>query len=158
MGERERVLDAMYDHLKPVLYLKHNVIFQVGDPLDEMLFVTCGELDTYILDPNNAKTYRTVLKKGDFYGEELLHWALNSPTLSSLPSSKKTVRAKIDQVQIFALRANQLRNVVTKFKWLFVKELRRSSGSEFNSDPWKQWAARILQAAFRRRHNIKLQK
>lgn len=146
--ERERVLDAMYDHLKPVLYVKNSIIFQVGDPLDEMLFVTSGKLSTYTYR-NDVKTCSTDLKKGDFYGEELLHWVLNSPTLSSLPSSNKTVQAT-DQVQIFALRANQLRNVVTKFRWLFVKELRRSSGSQFNSDPWKPWAATILQAAFRR--------
>ncbi|KAK9933184.1 hypothetical protein M0R45_020388 [Rubus argutus] len=161
MGERERVLDAIYDNLKPVIYVKHSIIFQVGDPLDEMLFVTRGKLCTYTFNRNGVKICSKDLKESDFYGEELLDWVLNFPTLSRLPSSNKTVQAKTDQVQIFAVRANQLRDVVTKFWWLFLKELRRSSassGSQFNSDPWKPRATSILQAAFRRHLKIKLQK
>ncbi|KAM5557586.1 hypothetical protein ABKV19_024789 [Rosa sericea] len=137
----KRLLDAIYDHLKLVLYINRNFIFRKGDPLDEMLFITRGELLTYTTTDNECDD---CLKKGNFYGQELLDWALRTctnPGVSNLPFSTKTVQAHTD-VEVFALRANDLKNVVSKFWWLFP-----SSSLEQARKPR---AAQALQAAWGR--------
>ncbi|XP_024175302.2 cyclic nucleotide-gated ion channel 1 [Rosa chinensis] len=137
----KQLLDAICDHLKPVLYIKRNFIFRKGDPFDEMLFITCGKLLTYTT-ANSAGA--DCLGKDDFYGQELLDWVLrtySNPGVSNLPFSTKTVQAHTD-VEVFALRANDLKNVVSKFWWLFP-----SSGLEQARKPR---AAQALQAAWRR--------
>nr|CAB3502988.1 unnamed protein product [Digitaria exilis] len=53
-----------------------------------------------------------VLKGGDFCGEELLTWALDPTSTSSLPSSTRTVKT-ISEVEAFSLRAEDLRFVAT---------------------------------------------
>nr|XP_011470271.1 PREDICTED: cyclic nucleotide-gated ion channel 1-like [Fragaria vesca subsp. vesca] len=112
----KRLLEAIYDHLKPVLYIEHSFILRKGDPLDEMLFITRGKVLTYT---TAGREGADCLEKGDFYGQELLDWVLKTPnpSLSNLPFSTKTVQAHT-KVEVFALRANDLKNVVSKFWWL----------------------------------------
>ncbi|KAM5557577.1 hypothetical protein ABKV19_024783 [Rosa sericea] len=83
-----------------------------------MLFSTRGKVLTYTTEGNAGAD---CLEKGDFYGQELLDWVLKTypnPSLSNLPFSTKTVQAHT-KVEVFALRANDLKNVVSKFWWLF---------------------------------------
>ncbi|PRQ58437.1 putative potassium channel, voltage-dependent, EAG/ELK/ERG [Rosa chinensis] len=42
----ERLMDALCDHLKPVLFTDNSFIIREGDPVDEMLFVMRGNLAT----------------------------------------------------------------------------------------------------------------
>ncbi|XP_062000051.1 cyclic nucleotide-gated ion channel 1-like [Rosa rugosa] len=137
----KRLFDAICDHLKPVLYIEHSFILRKGDPLDEMLFITRGKVLTYTTEGNAGAD---CLEKGDFYGQELLDWVLKTypnPSLSNLPFSTKTVQAHT-KVEVFALRANDLKNVVSKFWWLFP-----SKGLDQSRQPR---AAHALQAAWRR--------
>lgn len=142
----KRLLDAICDHLKPVLYIEHSFILRKGDPLDEMLFITRGKLLTYTTE---GRAGANCLSKGDFYGQELLDWVLKTypnPSLSNLPFSTKTVQAHT-KVEVFALRANDLKTVVSKFWWLFP-----SSGLE----EWRQpRAAHALQTAWRRYKHVR---
>ncbi|XP_050387720.1 cyclic nucleotide-gated ion channel 1-like isoform X2 [Argentina anserina] len=136
-----RLLDAICDHLKPVLYIEHSFILRKGDPLDEMLFITRGKVWTYTTT-NSAGA--DCLEKGDFYGQELLDWVLktySNPNLSNLPFSTETVQAHT-KVEVFVIKANDLKNVVSKFWWLFPSSVMEQSR--------KPRAAQALQAAWRR--------
>ncbi|XP_022141096.1 cyclic nucleotide-gated ion channel 1-like isoform X2 [Momordica charantia] len=147
----EKFLDAVYGFLKPMLYIEHNFIVREGEPLDEMIIIH-GKL--WIYSSNSSKDDETScswpgtrsLKKGDFFGEELLNWVLKDPFLSTVPISTKTV-ATHTKVEAFVLSANDLKCVVSKFWWLFSRE--------FRNDPvfrerWAPWAVLVLQAAWRR--------
>ncbi|KAM1407456.1 hypothetical protein ACFX2F_002037 [Malus domestica] len=145
----EQLLEAICKHLTPVLYAKNSIIFHEGEPLAEMLFVTRGKLLTYTA---SATARVRFLGKGDFYGEELFDWVLiNCASLSNFPLSTETVKAQTE-VEVFVLRAQQLKTVVSKFWWLFTKEQRRHSSlnTSFNVEQWKPRAAYALQAAWRR--------
>ncbi|KAM1183867.1 hypothetical protein FF1_002126 [Malus domestica] len=145
----EQLLFAICKHLTPVLYAKNSIIFHEGEPLAEMLFVTCGKLLTYTA---SATARVRFLGKGDFYGEELFDWVLiHLASLSNFPLSTETVKAQTE-VEVFVLRAQQLKTVVFKFWWLFTKEQRRHSSlnTSFNVEQWKPRAAYALQAAWRR--------
>ncbi|CAL8990553.1 unnamed protein product [Prunus brigantina] len=77
---------------------------------------------------HSAKRYNSP-EKGEFYGEELRDWVLKTclaPTLSNPTISTKTVQAET-KVEVFALKANDLKHVVSKFWWLFSMELRNSN-------------------------------
>ncbi|VVA11264.1 PREDICTED: cyclic [Prunus dulcis] len=152
----KRLLDAICEHLKPVLYIEHSFIFRKEDPLDEMLFITRGKVLTYTA--STCGEGANSLEKGDFYGEELLDWVLKTcpaPTLSNLPFSTKTVQAET-KVEVFVLKAFDLKHVVSKFWWLFSKELRNSNS--FGLKQWQPRAACVLQTAWRRHKREKLQK
>lgn len=153
----KQVLDAIYDHLKPVQYIGGSIIFREGEPLDEMLFITSGGiLRTYRTTATGIETDQTYLSY--FYGEELISWVWDFPNLSNPPLSTKTVIADT-QVELFVLRANELKNVVTKFWWLFLKQQRLRGFSLFNMDKWKPMAVYALQVAWRRHYKrIKLVK
>ncbi|KAM5568116.1 hypothetical protein ABKV19_015932 [Rosa sericea] len=148
----KRVLRAICDHLKPVFYVKDSIIFREDDQLDEMFIITHGRVRTST--KINGLDTTSTLEKGHFYGEQLFeYWISNSPIKSSsspaLPLSEKTVVAQTD-VQVFVIRANELRIVVEKFLWLFIQEERVYSPARFNSEKWKPWAAKTVQAAFHR--------
>ncbi|XP_048427068.1 putative cyclic nucleotide-gated ion channel 8 isoform X5 [Pyrus x bretschneideri] len=145
----EQLLEAICKHLTPVLYAKNSIIFHEGEPIAEMLFVTRGKLLTYTA---SATARVRFLGKGDFYGEELFDWVLiNCANLSNFPLSTETIKAQTE-VEVFVLRAQQLKTVVSKFWWLFTKEQRRHSSlnTSFNVEQWKPRAAYALQAAWRR--------
>ncbi|CAN6569581.1 unnamed protein product [Malus baccata var. baccata] len=140
---------AICKHLTPVLYAKNSIIFHEGEPLAEMLFVTRGKLLTYTA---SATARVRFLGKGDYFGEELFDWVLiNCASLSNFPLSTETVKAQTE-VEVFVLRPQQLKTVVSKFWWLFTKEQRRHSSlnTSFNVEQWKPRAAYALQAAWRR--------
>ncbi|XP_068315658.1 cyclic nucleotide-gated ion channel 1-like isoform X3 [Pyrus communis] len=145
----EQLLFAICKYLTPVLYAKNSIIFHEGEPLAEMLFVTRGKLLTYTA---SATARVRFLGKGDFYGEELFDWVLiNCASLSNFPFSTETVKAQTE-VEVFVLRAQQLKTVIFKFWWLFTKGQRRHSSlnTSFNVEQWKPRAAYALQAAWRR--------
>ena len=123
------------DYLKPVLYYnEHSYIVREGEPLDAAIFVTQGIIWSFATSngEGTVSSAAQCIEKGHFYGQDLLDWALNdSPTsldLSKLPISTKTVKTHA-KVEGFALMANDLKTVVSK---------------------WKTGAASALQAAWRR--------
>ncbi|XP_050364413.1 cyclic nucleotide-gated ion channel 1-like [Argentina anserina] len=124
----EQVLKAICEHLKPVIYAEDSYIIREGEPLEKMIFITQGIAWTYATNINGGGTSSSsssgvgCLEKGDFYGEELLNWAFNFASFSELPISTRTVKSQ-RKLEAFAIRANDLQSVVSKFWWHFSMEL-----------------------------------
>ncbi|KAJ0488201.1 putative IQ motif, EF-hand binding, cyclic nucleotide-binding domain, Ion transport [Helianthus annuus] len=144
----ERLLDAICERLKPCLYTCHSYIVREGDPVDEMLFIIRGRLESVTTDGGRSGFYnRGLLKEGDFCGEELLTWALDPKSGSNLPSSTRTVKA-LKEVEAFALSADELKFVAGQFRRLHSRQVQHTF--RFYSQQWRTWAACFIQAAWRR--------
>ncbi|KAI3914842.1 hypothetical protein MKX01_018011 [Papaver californicum] len=144
----ERLLDAICERLKPSLYTEKTYIVREGDPVDEMLFIIRGRLESVTTDGGRSGFFnRSILKEGDFCGEELLTWALDPKTGSSLPSSTRTVKT-FTEVEAFALIAEELKFVASQFRRLHSRQVQHTF--RFYSQQWRTWAACFIQAAWRR--------
>ena len=73
----ERLLDAICERLKPSLCTETTYVVREGEPVDEMLFIIRGRLESSTTDGGRIGFFnKELLKEGDFCGEELLTWAL----------------------------------------------------------------------------------
>ncbi|CAA0838842.1 Putative cyclic nucleotide-gated ion channel 18 [Striga hermonthica] len=145
----EQLLDAICERLVPSLNTKGTYVVREGDPVNEMLFVIRGQLESSTTDGGRSGFYNSItLKPGDFCGEELLTWAL-LVTASNLnrPASTRTVRC-LTEVEAFALLADDLRFFANQFKRLHSKTLQHAF--RYYSHQWRTWGACIVQAAWRR--------
>ncbi|XP_020575420.1 cyclic nucleotide-gated ion channel 1-like [Phalaenopsis equestris] len=150
-----QLIDAMCDCLKPALFTEESCIVREGDPVDEMLFIMRGKLLSVTTNGGRTGFFNSdYLKGGDFCGEELLTWALDPHSSSSLPISTRTVKA-LSEVEGFALSADDLKFVATQFRRLHSKQLRHTF--RFYSQQWRTWAACFIQAAWRRYSRKKLE-
>ncbi|KAK1303302.1 putative cyclic nucleotide-gated ion channel 5 [Acorus calamus] len=144
----ERLLDAICERLKPSLYTQNTFIVREGDPVDEMLFIIRGRLESVTTDGGRSGFFnRSLLKEGDFCGEELLTWALDPKSGANLPSSTRTVKA-LNEVEAFALIAEELKFVASQFRRLHSRQVQHTF--RFYSQQWRTWAACFIQAAWRR--------
>ncbi|KAJ8627190.1 hypothetical protein MRB53_020497 [Persea americana] len=144
----ERLLDAICERLKPSLYTENTYIVREGDPVDEMLFIIRGRLESVTTDGGRTGFFnRSLLKEGDFCGEELLTWALDPRSGANLPSSTRTVKA-LKEVEAFALTAEELKFVASQFRRLHSRQVQHTF--RFYSQQWRTWAACFIQAAWRR--------
>lgn len=144
----ERLLDAICERLKPSLYTEHTYIVREGDPVDEMLFIIRGRLESVTTDGGRSGFFnRSLLKEGAFCGEELLTWALDPKSGANLPSSTRTVKA-LTEVEAFALIAEELKYVASQFRRLHSRQVQHTF--RFYSQQWRTWAACFIQAAWRR--------
>ncbi|ERN05005.1 hypothetical protein AMTR_s00053p00015490 [Amborella trichopoda] len=151
----DQLLDALCDCLKPSLFTKGSYIIREGDPVDEMVFIMRGRLETVTTNGGRTGFFNSdFLKEGDFCGEELLTWALDPNSSSNLPSSTRTVKA-LSEVEAFALMADDLKFVATQFRRLHSKQLRHTF--RFYSPQWRTWAACFVQAAWRRHCRKKIE-
>ncbi|OIW21214.1 hypothetical protein TanjilG_31082 [Lupinus angustifolius] len=144
----ERLLDAICERLKPCLFTEKTYIVREGDPVDEMLFIIRGRLESVTTDGGRSGFFnRSFLKEADFCGEELLTWALDPKSGSNLPSSTRTVEA-LTEVEAFALIAEELKFVASQFRRLHSRQVQHTF--RFYSQQWRTWAACFIQAAWRR--------
>eukprot|EP01018_Ginkgo_biloba_P000760 Gb_31623 [translate_table: standard] len=144
----DRLLDAMCERLKPSLYTEDTFIVREGDPVDEMLFIIRGHLDSVTTNGGRTGFFNHgFLKQGDFCGEELLTWALDPKPGANLPSSTRTVKA-LSEVEAFALTAEELKFVASQFRRLHSRQVQHTF--RFYSQHWRTWAACFIQAAWRR--------
>lgn len=144
----ERMLDAICERLKPALCTQGTCLVREGDPVNEMLFIIRGNLDSYTTNGGRTGFFNSCrIGPGDFCGEELLTWALDPRPSVILPSSTRTVKA-ISEVEAFALRAEDLKFVAAQFRRLHSKQLRHKF--RFYSHQWRTWAACFVQAAWQR--------
>lgn len=144
----ERLLDAICERLQPSLFTEHTYIVREGDPVDEMLFIIRGRLESVTTDGGRSGFFnRSFLKEGDFCGEELLTWALDPKSGANLPSSTRTVKA-LKEVEAFALTAEELKFVASQFRRLHSRQVQHTF--RFYSQQWRTWAACFIQAAWRR--------
>ncbi|XP_058221278.1 protein CNGC15b-like [Rhododendron vialii] len=144
----DRLLDSICERLKPTLWPAGMFIVREGDPLEEMLFIIRGHLDSYTTNGGRTGFFNSCqIQPGDFCGEELLTWALEPRPSDTLPSSTRTVKATSD-AEAFALGADDLKFVASQFRKLHSKQLRHKL--RFHSHQWRMWAACFIQAAWRR--------
>eukprot|EP01018_Ginkgo_biloba_P004429 Gb_32552 [translate_table: standard] len=144
----DQLLDAMCERLQPSLYTEHTYIVREGDPVDEMLFIIRGRLESVTTNGGRTGFFNSgLLGQGDFCGEELLTWALDPKSGTNLPSSTRTVKALME-VEAFALRAEDLKFVATQFRRLHSRQVQHTF--RFYSQHWRTWAACFIQAAWRR--------
>lgn len=154
----EQLLDAMCARLKPVLYTEKSIITREGDPVEEMIFIMRGNLETTTTNGGRDGFFNSVnLTEGDFCGDELLTWALDPNSTHSLPSSTRTVQVKAQsEVEAFALMAEDLKTVASQYRRLHSKQLQHTF--KYYSQQWKTWAACFIQAAWRRHCRRMLEK
>ncbi|KAF9688870.1 hypothetical protein SADUNF_Sadunf01G0032900 [Salix dunnii] len=144
----ERLLDAICERLRPSLYTEETYIVREGDPVDKMLFIIRGRLESVTTDGGRSGFFnRGVLKEGDFCGEELLTWALDPKSLGNLPLSTRTVGA-LTEVEAFALEAEELKFVASQFRRLHSRQVQHTF--RFYSQQWRTWAACFIQTTWRR--------
>ncbi|XP_021275578.1 cyclic nucleotide-gated ion channel 17 isoform X1 [Herrania umbratica] len=144
----DQLLDAICERLVSSLSTEGTYLVREGDPVTEMLFIIRGRLESSTTNGGRTGFFNsTVLRPGDFCGEELLAWALLPKSTMNLPSSTRTVRALVE-VEAFALRAEDLKFVANQFRRLHSKKLQHTF--RFYSHHWRTWAACFIQAAWRR--------
>ncbi|KAI4318880.1 hypothetical protein MLD38_032537 [Melastoma candidum] len=143
----ERMLDAICERLRPALFTPRMIVVREGDPVDEMLFIIRGRLDSCTTNGGRTGFFNSSrIGPGEFCGEELLTWALDPrPSVVALPSSTRTVEA-VTEVEAFALVAEDLKFVASQFRKLHSKRLRQTF--RFHSQQWRTWAACFIQAAW----------
>lgn len=142
------MLDAICERLKPTLCTEGTFLVREGDPVNEMLFIIRGHLDSYTTNGGRTGFFNSCcIGPGDFCGEELLTWALDPRLSVILPSSTRTVKS-ISEVEAFALSVEDLKFVASQFRRLHSKQLRHKF--RFYSHHWRTWAVCFIQAAWRR--------
>lgn len=144
----DQLLDAICERLVSSLSTQGNYIVREGDPVNEMLFIIRGQLESSTTNGGRSGFFNSIiLRPGDFCGEELLTWALVLTPNISLPSSTRTVKA-LTEVEAFALRAEDLKFVANQFRRLHSKKLQHAF--RYYSHQWRTWGACFIQAAWRR--------
>ncbi|KAF5930985.1 hypothetical protein HYC85_031858 [Camellia sinensis] len=109
--------------LKPGLSTQGMCLVREGDPVDEMLFIIRGNLDSNTTNGGRTGFFSSCsIGPGDFCGEELLTWALD-PHLKDL------------------------KFVASQFRRLHSKKLRHKF--RFYSHQWRLWAACFVQVVWR---------
>ncbi|KAL8500652.1 hypothetical protein ACS0TY_020289 [Phlomoides rotata] len=144
----DRLLDAICERLKPSLYTENTYVLREGDPVDEMLFIIRGRLESVTTDGGRSGFFnRGFLKESDFCGEELLTWALDPKSATNFPPSTRTVKA-LTEVEAFALTADELKYITSQFRRIHSRQVQQTF--RFYSQQWRTWASTFIQAAWRR--------
>ncbi|XVF60344.1 hypothetical protein PTKIN_Ptkin08bG0037600 [Pterospermum kingtungense] len=152
----DQLLDAICERLVSSLSTEGNYIVREGDPVNEMLFIIRGQLESSTTDGGRSGFFNSItLRPGDFCGEELLTWALMPNSSLNLPLSTRTVRA-VSEVEAFALQAEDLHFFAHQFKRLQSKKLQHAF--RYYSHQWRTWGACFIQAAWRRFKKRKMAK
>ncbi|GFP99715.1 putative cyclic nucleotide-gated ion channel 18 [Phtheirospermum japonicum] len=143
-----QLLDAICERLESSLSTEGTYIVREGDPMNEMLFIIRGQLESSTTNGGRSGFFNSItLRLGDFCGEELLTWALVPNPSLNLPSSTRSVRT-LTEVEAFSLHAEDLKFVALQFKRLHSKRLQHAF--RYYSHQWRTWAASYIEAAWRR--------
>lgn len=109
---KEETLDALCDCVKPAFFTEHAHIIREGDPIDELIFVMQGKLQTYTFNDitSGSTRKRDCLEDSDLYGAELVDWALRDCSSFEFSKSTRTFEA-LTNVEAFTLMADDLKIV-----------------------------------------------
>ncbi|KAL2613027.1 hypothetical protein R1flu_024719 [Riccia fluitans] len=153
----DHVLDAICERLGQKLYIEESEIFRAKKPVERMLFVVRGELESMGEDGSVVS-----LKDGEFCGEELLSWYIDvagvgsgkkpsgiAKSMGKHPLSSRTVRC-LTSVEAFSLEADDLEYITTHYKRAF-KSPEVQGAIRYLSLYWRSMAARRIQKAWRAR-------
>ncbi|KAJ6677167.1 CYCLIC NUCLEOTIDE-GATED ION CHANNEL 15-RELATED-RELATED [Salix viminalis] len=115
----EHILDAVCEKLKQKIYIKGSEVLYVGGPVEKMVFVVRGKLESIGQDGTME-----ALSEGNVCGEELLTWFLEHGSVSKDGRknkisgqrliSNRTVRC-LTNVEAFSLSAADLEQVTSLF-------------------------------------------
>ncbi|XP_042453962.1 probable cyclic nucleotide-gated ion channel 20, chloroplastic isoform X2 [Zingiber officinale] len=150
----EPMLDAIYKKLKQKVYIKGSDIFYKGGPVEKMVFIVSGKLESIGADGNIAP-----LAEGDVCGEELLTWYLEHTSVTreggriQFPGSRslstRTVTC-LTNVEAFALHAADLEEVTTLFSQ-FLRNPRGQGAIKDELPYWRKMPVTRCQVAWRYR-------
>ncbi|XP_044472811.1 cyclic nucleotide-gated ion channel 4-like [Mangifera indica] len=148
------VLENICDRVKSLIFTKGEIITREGDPVQRMLFVLRGHLQSSQNLHNNIKSC-CMLGPGNFSGDELLSWCLKRPFIERLPPSSSTL-VTLETTEAFGLEAEDVKYVTQHFRYTFVNE-RVKRSARYYSPGWRTWAAVAIQLAWRRyKHRLTL--
>ncbi|KAJ4959999.1 hypothetical protein NE237_019909 [Protea cynaroides] len=150
----DHILDAIRERLRQKTYIKGSKILNCGDPIEMMVFIVRGKMESVGGDRNTVP-----LSVGDVCGEELLTWCLENSSVNKdgwkirMPGqrllSNRMVKC-LTNVEAFSLRASDLEEVTI----LFARFLRNShvqGAIRYESPYWRVFAATGIQVAWRYR-------
>ncbi|XVF70413.1 hypothetical protein PTKIN_Ptkin11bG0159500 [Pterospermum kingtungense] len=148
------VLQNICDRVKSLIFTKGETITREGDPVQRMLFVVRGHLQSSQVLRNGVKSC-CMLGPGNFSGDELLSWCLRKPFIERLPPSSSTL-VTLETTEAFGLEAEDVKYVTQHFRYTFVNDKVKRS-ARYYSPGWRTWAAVAIQLAWRRyRHRLTL--
>ncbi|KAJ3704680.1 hypothetical protein LUZ61_008385 [Rhynchospora tenuis] len=143
----ELVLENICDRVKSLIFPKGEVIIREGDPVQRMLFIVRGHMQSSQMLRNGVKSC-CMLGPGNFTGDELLSWCLRRPFIERLPPSSCTLTA-LESTEAFGLEAGDVKYVTQHFRYTFLNEKVKRS-ARYYSPGWRTWAAVAIQLAWRR--------
>ncbi|XP_057247070.1 probable cyclic nucleotide-gated ion channel 20, chloroplastic isoform X2 [Beta vulgaris subsp. vulgaris] len=153
-NEKEPILDAVYERLKQMTYIKNSEVLYHGGFIDKMIFIVRGKIESIGEDGITVP-----LSEGDVCGEELLTWCLeHSPEnrdgkkgriLGQRLWSNRTARC-LTNVEAFILRARDLEEVTNLFPRI-LRNPRIQGAIRYESPYWRCFAAMRIQVAWRYR-------
>ncbi|KAF8399552.1 hypothetical protein HHK36_015419 [Tetracentron sinense] len=141
------ILDNICDRVKPLVFSKDEKIVREGDPVQRMVFIVHGRLQSY-QRLGKGMVATCMLGPGNFFGDELLSWCLRRRFIDRLPASSATFVC-LESTEAFALDANHLRYITDHFRYKFTNERLKRTARYYSSN-WKTWAAVNIQLAWRR--------
>lgn len=148
------VLENICDRVKSLIFPKGETITREGDPVQRMLFVVRGHLQSSQVLRDGVKSC-CMLGPGNFSGDELLSWCLRRPFIERLPPSSSTL-ITLETTEAFSLEANDVKYVTQHFRYTFVNEKVKRS-ARYYSPGWRTWSAVAIQLAWRRyKHRLTL--
>lgn len=136
------VYETICKYLKPVVYSEKSYIIRKGEPLDMVLFITHGAVWTF---GSSASPTNRLLQKGDFYGNELIEWQLNSTSYDDFLISTANLKSHT-KVEAFALMVIDLEHVLSRCWHKFFQY----STNESIYERIRSLAAICIQRRFRR--------
>ncbi|KAI9071584.1 hypothetical protein K1719_046451 [Acacia pycnantha] len=150
----ELVLENICDRVKSLIFTKGETITREGDPVQRMLFVVRGHLQSSQVLRDGVKSY-CMLGPGNFSGDELLSWCLRRLFIERLPPSSSTL-ITLETTEAFGLEAEDVKYVTQHFRYTFMNEKVKRS-ARYYSPGWRTWAAVAIQLAWRRhKHRLTL--
>ncbi|KAK6131577.1 hypothetical protein DH2020_034688 [Rehmannia glutinosa] len=148
------VLENICDRVKSLIFTKGETITREGDPVQRMLFIVRGHLQSSQVLRDGVKSC-CMLGPGNFSGDELLSWCLRRPFVEKAPPSSSTL-ITLETTEAFGLEAEGVKYVTQHFRYTFVNEKVKRS-ARYYSPGWRTWAAVAIQLAWRRyRHRLTL--
>lgn len=148
------VLENICDRVKSLIFTKGETITREGDPVQRMLFIVRGHLQSSQVLRDGVKSC-CMLGPGNFSGDELLSWCLRRPFIERLPPSSSTL-ITLETTEAFGLEAQDVKYVTQHFRYTFVNDKVKRS-ARYYSPGWRTWAAVAIQLAWRRyKHRLTL--
>ncbi|KAI8552680.1 hypothetical protein RHMOL_Rhmol06G0285300 [Rhododendron molle] len=148
------VLENICDRVKSLIFTKGETITREGDPVQRMLFIVRGHLQSSQVLRDGVESC-CMLGPGNFSGDELLSWCLRRPFVERLPPSSYTL-VTLETTEAFGLESEDVKYVTQHFRYTFVNEKVKRS-ARYYSPAWRTWAAVAIQLAWRRPSGLELE-